>query len=692
MKKIILLLVVSVLLSGCVQKSKIKNSEKRKIDKALFAKGVMTPELLWKLGRVSDIQLSPDKKTILYSIKYYDLDSNKGNADLYTISVEGGEPIQVTDFEGSEFNGIWRPDGKKIGFLYPDKSGATQLWEMNPDGSDKKQVTDIKDGVNGFSYSPTLDNILFIKDVKLDKSPNDIYPDLPKANVKIAEDLMYRHWDSWHDYAYSHIFVATYKDGNVGELKDIMKDETYDSPMMPYGGMEQINWSSDGKQIAYVCKKLKGKEYAISTNSEIYVYNTETGKTENISNGFMGYDFDPVFSPDGNKIVWKSMATPGCESDKERIILYDFKTNTFEDLAKNFDQWCSNYTWSSNGEKIYFISGINATFQIYNINVGTKEIKQITHGQHDYQSYALADNSIIGLKTTMNLPTEIFRIDEATGKETQLTFTNKEVYDNIKTGNIEERWITTTDNKKMLTWIIYPPNFDKNKKYPAILFCQGGPQNAVSQNFHYRWNFQLMAANGYIVIAPNRRGLPTFGQAWNDQISGDYGGQNMKDYLSAVDEMVKEPYINKDKIGAVGASYGGFSVFWLAGHHEKRFKAFISHCGMFNLESQYASTEEYFFPNHDLGGPYWQNPKPKSYSYSPHLFVDKWDTPIMIISGYNDFRIPYTESLQAFNCAQLKGVPSKLLIFPEESHFVLKPQDAVLWQREFFGWLDKWLK
>ncbi|OIP01454.1 MAG: peptidase S9 [Bacteroidetes bacterium CG2_30_32_10] len=676
MKKVIIFLILSVIIIS------VKSQE------------ILTPELLWKLGRVSDAQLSPDGKQILFGITYYDLKENKGNRDLYTISINGGNPFKVTDFKGSEFNGIWRPDGKKIGFLSAE-GGSVQIWEMNPDGSNKNKITNIEEGINGFSYSPDMKNILFIKDVKLDKTVNDVYPDLPLANARIVDDLMYRHWDSWSDFSYSHIFYAPYQENSIGEPIDIMKNERFDSPLTPDGGLEQINWSPNGFMIAFTCKKLIGKEDAISTNSDIYIYHLDTKQTENISSSMLGYDMDPVFSTDSKKIVWSSMKTPAFESDKKRIMLYDLTTKQSTDLSANFDQSSSNFRWSnSNINLLYFISGINATYQVYSIDITTKKIEQLTNGWHDYTDIATNGNNIIGTKMTMSLPTEIFKIENTkTGlKETQITFTNKTILDKLALAKVESRWVTTTDNKKMLVWVILPPNFDKTKKYPALLYCQGGPQSAVSQFFSYRWNFQIMAANGYVIVAPNRRGLPTFGQEWNDEISQDYGGQNMNDYLTAIDTVSIEPFIDKNRMGAIGASYGGFSVYWLAGHHNKRFKAFIAHCGMFNFESWYGSTEEMWFANHDLGGAYWKKPTPKSYDFSPHKFVGNWDTPIMVIEGGNDFRIPYTEGMQAFNAAQLQGIPSRFLYFPEESHFVLKPQNSVLWQRVFFEWLDKYLK
>ncbi len=658
-----------------------------------------TPELLWKLGRVSDIQVSPDAKTILYGVSWYDLAANIGNRDLYTMPVTGGNAVKVTNFKGSEINGIYRPDGKKIAFLSAE-SGSMQVWEANPDGSDVKKISNTGADITGFSYSPDSKYFLYTQRVKLDKTANDMYPDLPKANTRIEDDLMYRHWDSWSDYSYSHIFVAPVYEENTGSeyklagSKDIMDNQRFESPMAPWGGMEQICWSPQSDKIAYTCKKLTGLEYSLSTNSEIYVYDLKTGIETNVSNGIAGYDQDPVFSPDGKKLVWRSMERNGFEADKDRIMIYDFATAKYSDYSEKFDQNANNFCWSADGKMIYFLSPIHGTVQVYSLNTATREIKQISKGNFDYQSVTTAGKDLIVSKQSMLQPTEIYKIDAA-GNETQLSFTNREILKEVKSAKVEERWMTTTDNKKMLTWVIYPPDFDPNKKYPTLLFCEGGPQSMVSQFFSYRWNFQIMAANGYIVIAPNRRGLPGFGQEWNDQISGDYGGQNMKDYLTAVDEMAKEPFVNKDKLGAVGASYGGFSVLWLAGHHEKRFKVFISHCGMFNLEDQYLTTEEMWFVNWDLGGPYWEKGNKSvdhSYANSPHKFVDKWDTPIMIIEGENDFRIPYTQGMAAYNAAKLRGIPARYLHFPEESHWVLRPQNSVLWQREFFRWLDQYLK
>ncbi|MCX7987207.1 MAG: S9 family peptidase [Bacteroidales bacterium] len=651
----------------------------------------LTPEILWKFGRITEAELSPDGKEIAFVVKRYDLSKNKGNAEIFVISTEGGQPEQLTFTLASESSIHWTPDGKKIGYLAPADNGTSQIWEIDRKNKKAKQISHVDGDIEIFAYSPTGKNIYFTMRVKTDSSAQDRNPDLPLSTGRVYTDLMYRHWDTWWDYKNSHLFVATYDGKKLSSIKDINEGEPYNTPLAPFYEPTEICWSADGKKIAYTSRKLKGKAEALSTNSDIYIYDIETQQTKNLSEGMLGYDRNPVFSPDGKMICWTSMATPGYEADKDRLMLYNFETQKHTDLTKNFDQSVSQMSWSEDSKHIYFISGIHATYQVYKIDVQTQNITQLTRGWHDYTWLARKGNIMVGQKMSISRATEIFRIGED-GTETQLTFINQNIYDAISMGEVRERWVTTTDNKKMLVWVIFPPNFDSTRTYPALLYCQGGPQSAVSQFFSYRWNFQLMAANGYIVIAPNRRGLPTFGQEWNDQIAQDYGGQNIKDYLSAVDEISKEPYVDKERLGAVGASYGGFSVFYLAGHHQKRFKAFIAHCGMFNFESEFGSTEEYFFEYHDIGGPYWEKPKPRGYSFSPHLFVDKWDTPILIISGEKDFRIPYTESLQAFNAAQLRGIPSKLLIFPDENHWVLKPQNSVLWQREFFGWLDQWLK
>lgn len=658
-----------------------------------LASDIMTPEVLWGFGRIGEPDISPDGTKVLYSVTNYNIEENKSYRDLYVVAVNGGTPVRLTSTPEKESSAIWRPDGKKIGYL-SSKSGEMQLWEMNPDGTESVQVSEIKGGISGFKYSPDMTKVLFTADVKAKPDVHDLFPDLPKANAYLETDLMYKHWDEWVQ-TVPHPFVAGFKDGKLLNPVDLLEGEPYESPMKPFGGMEQLAWSPDSKTIAYTCRKKTGKDYALSTNSDIYFYNVETRKTENKTQGMMGYDQNPVFSPDGKYLAWESMERDGYEADKIRLFVLNIATGEKIDYSANFDQNSTNLSWSANSKSLYFISCWHALTQVYKLDLATKKITPITKGVHDYAFVAEAKDKLVGMKHSMSQPDEIYSIDPKTGAETELSFLNKPLLDQLTLAKVEERWIKTTDNKEMLTWVVYPPHFDPNKKYPTILFCEGGPQSTVSQFWSYRWNFQQMAANGYIVVAPNRRGLPSFGTEWLEQISGDYGGQNMKDYLSAIDAVAKEPFVDNDKLGCVGASYGGFSVYWLAGHHEKRFKAFIAHDGMFNLEQQYLETEEMWFVNWDLGGPYWDKQNAvaqRSYANSPHLFVDKWDAPILVIHGEKDYRILASQGMAAFNAAVLRGVPAQMLIFPEENHWVLQAQNGILWQRVFKQWLDKWLK
>lgn len=658
---------------------------------SMAQKQAMVPETLWEFGRVGGMVVSPDGATVLFTVTHYDVETAKSARDIYSIPVQGGEAVNLTRSDHNEFNAQWRPDGRKIGFLSA-ASGNVQLWEMDPDGGNVTQVSHISGGISSFEYSPDMQHIYFTKRVKIEQDAHDKHPDLPLSNALIYDDLMYRHWDRWHDYSYSHIFIAPYNDGGIGRYIDIMEGEPWDSPMPPFGGSSQISWAPDGKSLAYTCKKKTGKARAISTNSDIYLYNLETRQTTNLTPFNEGYDRNPVFSPDGRFLAWESMQTPGFESDKNRIMIMDMSDGSYVYYTEGFDQSASNLRWSEDGRELFFISGHHATYQMYRLDIGSRQITQITEGWHNYNSLALAGDYLIGERMSMSSPVEIFRVNKSDGTQVQLTQVNAPVLESTEMGRVDQRWVETTDGKQMLVWVIYPPGFDPDKKYPALLYCGGGPQSAVSQFFSYRWNFQIMAAHDYIVIAPNRRGLPTFGQEWNDQISQDYGGQNMQDLLSAARTISQEPYIDENRLGAVGASYGGFSVFWLAGHHDGLFNAFIAHCGMFNFESWYGTTEEMFFANQDIGGPYWQEPRPHSYDFSPHRFVSNWDTPILVIHGAKDYRVPKSEGMQAFNAAQLQGVPSRLIIFPEENHWVLQAQNSILWQREFFKWLDKWLK
>jgi len=693
MRKLYLFILAASLLTACNCDKQVKQATFVNRDMKVTS-DVMTPEVLWSFGRVGNVSVSPDGKTVLFTVAYTKIDENRSYNEIYTMPAEGGEFTQLTFTSANEFDVNWRPDGKKITFLagYDD---APQLYEMDPDGKNLHKISNIKDGITGYKYSPDMKQVLYTKRVKLDKDIHDIYPDLPLADARIETDLMYRHWDHWHDYKYSHIFFSEYKDGKIKEGTDIMEGEKYDTPLSPWGGMEQINWTPDGKKIAYTCKKLTGKAYSFSTNSDIYLYDISSKKTVNMTEGMEGYDIGPNFSPDGKHMAWASMERDGYESDKNRLFFMDLSSGEKKDCFADFDRSVNNITWDPSGKFIWFTCNDLGTNEIFKYDLASNSIKKITEGVHDYGSVMVAGDKLIATRMSMSMPTEIYSVDIESGKGTNISKVNKPLMDQLTMGKVEKRWIKTTDKKEELVWVIYPPHFDPNKKYPALLYCQGGPQSTVSQFWSLRWNFQMMAANGYIIVAPNRRGLPGFGQEWNEQISGDYGGQNMKDYLSAIDALAKEPFVDETRLGAIGASYGGFSIYWLAGHHNKRFKAFISHCGIFNFEQMYSTTEEMWFVEWDFKGNYWDKSNKaamKSYANSPHKFVKNWDTPIMVITGAKDFRIPYTQSMGAFNTAVIRGIPAKFLFFPEETHFVLQPQNGILWQREFFKWLDKWLK
>lgn len=667
------------------------------ISNSLSAQSLLTPELMWKMGRVSDPRVSPDGKTVLYGVRTYDLAANKGTSHLYSMKLSSNQTTMIAD----ESFARWRPDGKAILYIGADKDGNGQIFSMDVDGKNKVQLSATSGDISNFGLSASGNMLWFTMDVKIDKTTAELYPDLPLATGKIIDNLMYRHWNQWEDESYSHVFYVKFEGGKiVGQPKDIMPNERFDCPMKPDAGDENIMLSPDGKWLAYTCKKLFGTEYATSTNSDIYLYDILKGKTTNITKNMNGYDVNPVFSPDGTKLVWQSMEQAGYEADRNRLFIYDFKLKTKTELSAGFDYNIETVAWLPGlSQKLYFIAGIQATSQVFCLDLKTKKpLVQVTQDLADHTGLALGMNGsipvIITTRMDISHPTELFKIDETKKTSTQITFTNKEIFDALKLGKVESRKIKATDGKDILTWVIYPPDFDPAKKYPTLLYCQGGPQSTVSQFWSYRWNFQLMAANGYIVVAPNRRGLPSFGQDWNAQISGDWGGQCMNDYISAIDEVSKEPYVNKDKLGCVGASFGGYSVYWLAGHNEtKRFHAFISHCGVFNLESMMGTTEELWFTDHDLGGRYFDQPTPPSYTkFSPSDFVKNWNEPILVIHNEKDFRVPLGQGMEAFTAAQLQKIPSRFLYFPDEFHWVTKPQNSVLWQRVFYEWLDKWLK
>lgn len=659
----------------------------------------LTPEALWAMGRIGSSSVSPDGKQIAYTVSYYSVKENKSHTVIYVMNADGTNNLLLTHTADSEVEPTWIKGGSKIAFLTA-ASGSMQIWEMNPDGSERKQLSSYEGGIEGFIFSPDESKVLFISQVKYGQRTSDIYPDLDKASGKVINDLMYKHWDEWVENI-PHPFVASFDGNQVGTATDILKGEPYESPMKPFGGIEQLAWSNDSKQIAYTCRKKTGLEYSVSTDSDIYLYNTEAGETRNLckedaTDKNLGYDTNPKFSPDGKSIAWQSMERDGYESDRNRLCVMDLKSGEKTYVTEAFQSGVDDYCWAPDGKTLYFVGVWHATSMVHSTNL-KGEVKQLTDGMYDYTSVAMLNNKqLLTKRHSLSEADELFTVDlKKKNAVTRITKENDQIFSQLQMGKVEARWTKTVDGKDMLSWVVYPANFNPNKKYPTLLFCQGGPQSPVSQFWSYRWNLQLMAANDYIIIAPNRRGLPGFGMEWLEDISTNYGGHCMDDYLSAIDDIAKEPYVDKDRLGCVGASFGGYSVYWLAGHHNKRFKAFIAHDGFFNMEQQYLETEELWFTNWDLGGAYWEKNNPavqRSYANSPHLFVDKWDTPILCIHGEKDFRILASQGMAAFNAAKLRGVPAQLLIFPDENHWVLKPQNGILWQRTFFAWLDKWLK
>ena len=695
-----MIMATSLLLGACNPATDVNVKETG--DKNLIGKsdirikdGRMTPEALWAMGRIGGMNVSPDGKRGVYTVAYYSVPENKSNREVFVMNADGSDNKQITKTGFAENEAVWIKGGTKIAFLC-NESGSSQLWEMNPDGTDRKRLSDYDKDIEGFAFSPDEKKVLFISQVKTVNSTADKYPDLDKATGVIITDLMYKHWDEWVT-TVPHPFVADFDGESISNPVDVMEGELFESPMKPFGGIEQLAWNTTSDKIAYTSRKKTGKEYAISTNSDIYVYDLNTKQTTNITEENKGYDTNPTYSPDGKSIAWLSMERDGYEADQNRLMVMNLETGEKTFVSKDFDSNVDSYCWSADCERIYFTGVWHGESQVYQIDLANgNKITPLTEGMYDYASVALLGDKLIAQRHSMSMGDEIYSID-LTGDHTvtQLTFENKHIYDQLTMGKVEERWMKTTDGKQMLTWVIYPPQFDPNKKYPTLLFCEGGPQSPVSQFWSYRWNFQIMAANDYIIVAPNRRGLPGFGLEWNEAVSGDYGGQCMKDYFTAIDEVAKEPYVNKDRLGCVGASFGGFSVYWLAGHHDKRFKAFIAHDGIFNMEMQYLETEEMWFANWDMGGAYWEKQNAtaqRTFANSPHKFVDKWDTPILCIHGEKDYRILANQGMAAFNAAVLRGVPAELLIYPDENHWVLKPQNGVLWQRTFFEWLDMWLK
>ena len=692
-------------------------------DVAAISKGDrMTPETLWAMGRIGGASASPDGKTIAYQVGYYSVKENKSHQMLYTVSADGKRQQALTTTAASETDAAWINGGKRIAFL-----SRGQLWSMNVDGSDRRQLTKSDIDIEGFKFSPDEKKVLLIKSLPYHESIQKNPDDLPLATGRVVTDLNYRHWDHYVE-TVAHPFVANVTENGVDNGKDIIDGEPYECPMAPFGGIEQLAWSPDSKTIAYTCRKKTGVDYAISTDSDIFLYDVATGSTKNLckpegykapevdattslknqavnkqkSDVNVGYDTNPQFSPDGKYVAWQSMKHDGYESDRNRLCVYNLATGEKNYVAEQFDSNVDAFCWAADSKTLYFIGCWHACVNMYQTNLNG-DVKQLTDDWMDFGSIQMLGNTdkILASRHSISQADELYIItpgkDVKKTKVQQVTWENKAFYDQLEMGKVQKRWVKTTDGKQMLVWVILPPHFDENKKYPTLLFCEGGPQSPVSQFWSYRWNFQIMAANDYIVIAPNRRGLPGFGSEWNEAVSGDWTGQCMDDYLSAIDDAANNlPYVDKDRLGCVGASFGGFSVYYLAGHHNKRFKAFIAHDGAFNLESMYTDTEEAWFSNWEYDDAYWKyvktNRAKRTYSHSPHKFVDKWDTPILCIHGEMDYRINANQGFGAFNAARLRGIPAELLIFPDENHWVLKPQNGVLWQRTFFGWLDKWLK
>lgn len=682
----------------------------------------LTPELLWSMGRIGSTVLSPDKTNILYTVTTYNISENRGYSAIYILNSETKETKKLTvNTSKSESDANFIENGRKIVFLCADDNGTSQLWMMNTDGSNRKCISSEKTDVNGYLFSPDEKNVVLIHDVPTETSIIKNDDDLPKATGMVINELMYKHWDRYVR-SVPHPFIANFDGSQITNARDILDGQPYESPMCPFGGIEEFAWSPDSKSLAYVMRKKTGRDYAISTDSDIFLYNLETGKTKNLckpenykspvvnatsslkhqiqynenEDYNLGYDDKPKFSPNGKYIAWTSMKHDGYESDRTRLCVFEFSTGSKTYVTETFDSGVNDFVWDDNSKELYFSGVWHGKTNLYKTNL-KGEVSKITDEVCDYTLVDVdsRQNKLLTKKQSMSMADDIFFVDIKKGTSHQLTNINESIYNKLTFGEVKERWVKTVDGKQELCWVIYPPHFDKNKKYPTLLFCEGGPQSPVSQFWSYRWNFQIMAANGYIIIAPNRRGLPGFGYEWLTQISGDYTGLCMKDYLSAIDDICKEPYVDKDRLGCVGASFGGYSVYWLAGNHDKRFKCFIAHDGIFNTQQQYLETEEMWFPNWDMGSAPWVKPSgemQKVYSESPHLFVDKWDTPILCIHGQKDFRIEYTQAESAFNAARLRGIPAQLLLFPDENHWVLKPQNAILWQRTFFRWLDKWLK
>ncbi|MBQ9639287.1 MAG: S9 family peptidase [Bacteroidales bacterium] len=689
---------VALTVASCGEKKQA--DEAAVIEKQQFTatNGQFTPEAMWQLGKMGEYAVSPDGTRMAYAVTYYDMEANKGNAELYL--VEGLKDDKqttrrLTKTAASEWNPVWQDDNTLL-FCRGNKVEAMDVASGNT-----RVVAERERGFEGFKLSADGSKMLFVSTLPAVRPQpiEKLYAGLDKTTGRINEDLMYRHWDNWVD-EYPHLFLATMDNGRVVEssVHDLIDSLPFECPMRPWGGVEQFCFSPDGAKVAYTCRKKAGKDYALSTNSDIYLYDIEQGSTVNISEGIMGYDQNPVFSHDGKRIAWESMERDGYESDKLRLMVLDFESGSMVDYTANFDYGVSGINWSNDDSELYAVVMYRGTNEVFAFNVETQAVRQVTDGMHDINSIQLCDDKIYAQQVSMSYPAEVYRYTTTTGQNEGVNITNinTEELAQLRMGRTEERWIKTVDGKEMLVWLIYPYDYDSTRTYPALLFCEGGPQSMVSQFWSTRWNFQVMSGAGYFVIAPNRRGCPGFGTAWCEEISGDYGGLCMKDYMQSVDVLAREvKQIDAERIGACGASFGAFSIYWLAGHNENhRFKAFLAHNGMFNFEQQCLETEEYWFTNWDLGGPYWEHNAKTAHSYkqSPHLFVDRWNTPLCVVHSEFDFRIVASQGMAAYNAAKLRGLDARYLYFPDETHWVLRPQNSLLWHRNFIDWFDTYLK
>ena len=722
MKKLFTLAVIAFTMLGSTkaQETEVIGKSNIKLNSRM-----MTPEAMWAMGRIGATEASPNGDEVVYQVGYYSVKQNKSHQVICIMDADGANNKQLTTSSKNETDPTWL-DAETIAFI----SGG-EIWTMKADGSNRRQVSKTDGNVEGFKFSPDRSKVIILKSLPFHEIIKKNPDDLPKATGRRVTDLMYRHWDHYVE-SIQHPFVFSVGEGFAiaGNGTDILEGEPYECPMEPFGGIEQLAWSNDSKQIAYTCRKKTGLEYSISTDSDIFLYNIDTKTTrnlckpanyvapkvdptrtlaiqsvndkENLKNN-VGYDQNPQFSPDGKYIAWLSMERDGYEADLNRLCICDLQTGDkrYIDWQSDVDAFC----WAPQKDKqakLFFLSVWHGCVNMYSVTQ-KDEVKQLTEDWADWTSLQLANDGkrILATRQSLSAPTDIYMVTPGKSIEKtkieQLSFENKHILDQLTFGKMQQRWVTTSDGKQMLVWVMLPANYEEGKKYPTLLFCEGGPQSPVSQFWSYRWNFQIMAANGYVVIAPNRHGLPGFGQEWKEEISGDWTGQCMQDYLAAIDDAADNlPFVDKNRLGAVGASFGGFSVYYLAGIHEKRFKAFIAHDGAFNLAAMYTETEENWFSNWEYDEAYWHRPQmpraKKTYHDSPHKMVEKWDTPILCIHGEKDYRINATQGMSAFNAARMKGIPAELLIFPDENHWVLKPQNGILWQRTFFDFLDKWLK